>query len=219
MKQQQKKLWRYYKKKALTKSPFVFEFECGANGEGYWVYEHMVLQLEDCIDCLKVLYPQHAFLFLLNHSCSHHDRQRQDGLNAENMNKLYRGNKQKMHVTKIMQEHGYLGPYNCTLMPGDIQQLTFQPTETGPFWMNLVERKRRRHDLIIEGQVSKRKLTKKELSQQLLTCGITMKGRLSDLQKAAINHGIPLEEYLKKFWKDGKGSQRVCCRCCGREAG
>jgi hypothetical protein len=45
------------KKAALTSSPFVLEFEYGANAEGYWVYEHMVLQVEDCVDCLKVLYP------------------------------------------------------------------------------------------------------------------------------------------------------------------
>jgi len=45
-------------KTALTSSPFVLEFEYGANAEGYWVYEHMVLQLEDCVDCLKVLYPE-----------------------------------------------------------------------------------------------------------------------------------------------------------------
>ncbi len=196
------------KKKALTKSPFVFEFEYGANGEGYWVYEHMVLQLEDCIDCfLKVLYPQHEFLFLLDHSCGR-DRQRQDGFNAEHMNKLYRGNKPKMRDTKIMQEQGYLGPYDRTLMPGDIQPLTFQLTETGPFWMNPVERERRRHDIIVEGQVSKSKLTKKELSQWLLTCGITMKGRLSDLQKAAINHGIPLEEISQKILEGWEGKPK-----------
>ena len=106
-------------KKPLTKSPFIFEFEYGASGEGYWVYEHMVLQLEDCMDCLKVLYPQHNFLFLLDHSCGH-DRQRVDGLNVENMNKLYGGNKPKMRDTKIAQEQGYLGPYQRKLSPGDV---------------------------------------------------------------------------------------------------
>jgi hypothetical protein len=86
------------------------EFEYGANAEGYWVYEHMVLQVEDCVDCLKVLYPEHDFLFLLDHSCGH-DRQRQDGLNVENMNKSYGGNKPKLRDTYIAQERGFLGPY------------------------------------------------------------------------------------------------------------
>jgi hypothetical protein len=42
-------------KKDLLSNSFVVEFEYGANSEGYWCYEHMVLQLEDCMDCLKVL--------------------------------------------------------------------------------------------------------------------------------------------------------------------
>jgi hypothetical protein len=58
-------------KKDLKHSPFVVEFEYGANNEGYWSYEHMVLQLEDCVDCLQVLAPQFDYLFLFDHSCGH----------------------------------------------------------------------------------------------------------------------------------------------------
>jgi hypothetical protein len=46
----------------------------------------MVMQLEDCIDCLTVLYPHIDFVFLLDHSCGH-DRQRDDGLNVAKMSK------------------------------------------------------------------------------------------------------------------------------------
>ena len=42
-------------KRNLTSSPFVIEFEHGANNEGYWQYDHMVQQLEDCTDVLKVI--------------------------------------------------------------------------------------------------------------------------------------------------------------------
>ena len=68
-------------KSPLTCSIFIREFEYESKGEGYWSYEHMVIQLEDCIDCLKVLYPQYDFAFLLDHSCGY-DRQREVGLNA-----------------------------------------------------------------------------------------------------------------------------------------
>jgi hypothetical protein len=81
-------------KKRLTKSPIAFEFEYGLIAEGCWVYEHMVLQIEDSIDCLTVLFPDHEFFFLLGHSCGH--RQWEDGWNIENMNKSYGGNKPKM---------------------------------------------------------------------------------------------------------------------------
>ena len=44
-------------KKPLTESPFLTYLEFGSNHEGYWDYNHMVLQLEYCIDCMKILYP------------------------------------------------------------------------------------------------------------------------------------------------------------------
>ena len=77
-------------KAPLTESPFVREFEYGVNAQGYWSYEHMVMQLEDCIDCLKVVYPEIDFVFLLDHSCDH-DRQREDGLNVAKMSKSFGG--------------------------------------------------------------------------------------------------------------------------------
>ena len=51
-------------KGALTRSPFVVEFNYGAQEQGYRNYENMVLKLEDCVDCLKVLLPEFNFLFL-----------------------------------------------------------------------------------------------------------------------------------------------------------
>jgi hypothetical protein len=87
--------------------------------------------------------------------------------------------------------------------------MSFQSTDDGPFWITPIEREKQRHDIILEGQVVKKKLTKKEFLERLLTCGITMKGKIADLQRAATN----------QVWKDRRGSPKVCCRCCGREAG
>jgi hypothetical protein len=44
-------------KPPLTSSPFVLEFEYGINAQGYR------MQLEDCINCLTVLYPHIDFVF------------------------------------------------------------------------------------------------------------------------------------------------------------
>ena len=82
-------------KQNLLTDPFVVEFEYGASNEGYWNYERMVLQLEDCVDVVKVLWPQYDCLFLFDHSCGH-DKQRIDGLNAENMLKGYGGKQSKL---------------------------------------------------------------------------------------------------------------------------
>jgi hypothetical protein len=59
------------KKTLLIESPFTCFFEYGQNNEGYWTYESMVLQLEDVVDCLTVLYPDYEFLLLFDHSNGH----------------------------------------------------------------------------------------------------------------------------------------------------
>ncbi len=87
----------------LTSSPFVIEFNYAAQDEGYRCYEHMVLQLEDCIDCLHVLHPEFDYLFLFDHSCGR-DRQREDGLNAERMAKGFSGKQAKLCNTTIQEE-------------------------------------------------------------------------------------------------------------------
>jgi hypothetical protein len=51
-------------KRHLYGSPFLQELEHGANNEGYWTYESMVLQLEDCVDCLKPYSPNLIFIFI-----------------------------------------------------------------------------------------------------------------------------------------------------------
>jgi hypothetical protein len=141
-----------HKKKTLAKIPFVFEFEYGASDKGYWAYEHMVLQLEDCVDCLTVLFPDYEFLFLLDLSCVH-DRQWEDSLNMGNMNMSCSGNKPKMQETKIEQERGYLGPYRRELHPGDTQKMIFTLEDIGPFWMCHEEQEKNRHETEIERQV------------------------------------------------------------------
>jgi hypothetical protein len=78
-----------------------------------------------------MLYPQYDYLFLFDHSCGH-NKQQPNGLNAENMSKLYRGKQSYLHDTTIQQEQGYLGNYSHTLMPADIQNMMFQPGDDGP---------------------------------------------------------------------------------------
>jgi hypothetical protein len=90
-------------KKPLTCSPFVCTFEYGADSDGYWNYNHMVLQLEDCVDVLKHLYPEYDYLFLFDHSRGH-DKQREDGLNVKMMTKSFDGTQRKMRNTLIKRE-------------------------------------------------------------------------------------------------------------------
>jgi hypothetical protein len=102
-------------KEPLTNYPFFWAFEYGQHADGYWTYQHMMLELEDCVDILNVKYPQYNFLFLFDHSCGH-DRQREDWLNVKKMSKSFGGQAQRsMCETTIKQSQGNLGPHSRKL--------------------------------------------------------------------------------------------------------
>ena len=42
-------------------NPFVKEFRYGINDDGYWTYDHFIIQLEDCMDILNILHPSDKF--------------------------------------------------------------------------------------------------------------------------------------------------------------
>ncbi len=121
------------------------EFNYDAQDEGYWCYEHMVLQLEDFIDCLHVLHPEFDYLFLFGHSCGH-DQRHDDGLNAERTAKGFGGKQAKLCDATIKEEKGYLGTYHRQLQPGVIQQRAFGPDDIGPCWMTAEECEARQKD-------------------------------------------------------------------------
>jgi hypothetical protein len=98
-------------KQDLKESPFVKYFDLGANNEGCWGYNNMVLQLEDCLDCLKAVYPHLKFVFLFDHS-SGHSKKRQGGLDASHMTFWFGGSQPTMGNSKIVDMDGFLGPYD-----------------------------------------------------------------------------------------------------------
>ena len=50
-------------KLSLTTTQFVRELDYGTNKDSYWFYEQMIIQLEDCLDFLKVEFIYFHFLF------------------------------------------------------------------------------------------------------------------------------------------------------------
>jgi hypothetical protein len=105
---------QHKEKKPLTSTPFIQEFEYGKNNDGYWTYQWMVCQLDDCVDVLKTLFGnQYDFLFMFDHSCGH-DKKRTDGLIVENMAKIYGGKQAVMRNTEIKGVLAYLGPFTSS---------------------------------------------------------------------------------------------------------
>jgi hypothetical protein len=197
-------------KKDLKHSPFVVYFELGANNEGYWTYNHMAIQFEDCVDCLKVIYPQFDFAFLFDHSQGH-AKKLKNGLDAYNMNKSYGGAQPKMRESVIKAEDGYLGMHEPrTVNVGDTQKFSFQPGDDGPFWMTEEERELNRHDRVLAappGNPPKRNKTIVELKLELGPLTILndrRNYRLAELQEIARSHNIDTKiekTRVKKGWE------------------
>ena len=101
--------------------------EVGANNEGYWTYNHMAIQFEHCIDCLKVLFPHFDVAFIFD-NLQGQEKKLANGLDAHSMNNRFGGVQQP-----IMPEDGYLGMHQRTVEVGDIQSFVFKPGDTGPF--------------------------------------------------------------------------------------
>jgi hypothetical protein len=86
---------------------YFFEYGYGAGKEGYWTYDHMCLQFDDCVDTVQALYPEYDSIWLFDHSCGH-DHGRQDGLSVGNMSVNWGGKQNKVRDTKIKDAAGYL---------------------------------------------------------------------------------------------------------------
>ncbi len=101
--------------------------------------------------------------------------------------------------TTIEQEEGCLGlKIGRTLNVGDVQSFVFKPTDEGPFHLNAQERQTKCHDVLLEG-TKKRKLTKKELEEQLTNNGIEARGTAKKLQQLCKDRGLPIEIEERKI--------------------
>ena len=108
----------------------------------------MVLQVEDCIDVMKVLYPEFDVCFYFDHSCGH-DRQRPYALNGNRMNVKFGGSQPIIHDSAVQE----VGQHEAKLRVGDVQHFDFKEGDDGLFWMNDDERHASKHE-ISTGQVA-----------------------------------------------------------------
>jgi len=186
-------------------SPLIRLLEIGANNEGYWDTDQMVIHMEDVIDVFKALFPDFDILILLDHS-NGHDKLLSDGLNPAAVNKGYGGSQPHMKTSTIKNEI-YLGPYKYedTLSVGDVQSMVYSENDVGPFDMTPEER---------EGVLNP-KGRRTKLAQQCEMLGLpTQKcikiikegwvGKPKGALQILYERGFIVKEDLKKYAMDGK---------------
>ena len=204
-------------KKPLTESPFIRKFQYGINNDGYWNYSTMVLQLEDVVDCLHVLYgDRFEFIFFFDHS-SGHDRLRPDGLNSNGLNKYYGGGQQKMRKSNI-KDKTYLGPFPSQLSIGDTQSFQFEATDEGPFHLSDEERMQRRFDFET-GKKEIKNYTRSTLIKKIKenTNLDQVTGNVKEIREIAKAHNVPTSFQRNKVKEGWWASQKACSKFCLKE--
>jgi hypothetical protein len=79
--------------KKYFRSPANATLRVGKARDGYWDGDDFLLQVEDTLDMLEVLLPDHEFLVEVDHS-SGHDKFKQDGFNVNKMSAKFGGKTQ-----------------------------------------------------------------------------------------------------------------------------
>jgi hypothetical protein len=220
------------KKMQLTESPFVHKFEFGGD-KGYWTGNHMILQVEDCIDCLRVLFTdQYDFAFLFDHS-SGHAKKRVGGLSVSAMNKGMGG--EKLRSTFIEKKEGLPWSFPLCYKPemvqvGEEHQLVYPAEgeatpEDGPFHLSAAQKESSMHNLTVELPPEKnceKEKTKMELVNSLIDTDhgrnagrITLsKMTVRELRKLASNLGMATtrtvtQRFIPGWAGKGKGLLQV----------
>jgi hypothetical protein len=101
-----------------------------------------------------------------------------------------------------------LGPYQCTLAVGSVQNFVFQDDDDGPFWMNEQERAAKKEDKVLEGQTKKRNFTKAELIQKLRERNILVSGTYKKIKEICKENQIQTYETQEKIIPGWRGKQQ-----------
>ena len=189
-------------KPVLMESPFSRVFEYGKGRDGYWGYNQMVIQMEDCIDCLVVLFPHPTMpnrtkfipVFEYDHS-SGHSSVRPDGLNVHSMSAGYGGVQPKMHDTVILAKEGYLGDHvEGRVAVGTIQSMVFRECDPPPVYAPDAPM----FDVVDPKVFSLKKTNKSELIEELRLRNINAERKYEDLRDRAAAAGIDTMKMVYK---------------------
>jgi hypothetical protein len=174
---------------------------------GYWMGNHMILQTEDCIDCLREIFDrQYKFVFLYDHSRGH-TKKRVGGLDATKVNKGFGG--EILRNSMIEEKYGYLGAFHKLSNPrmvsiGHEQTFVYSSPDdikNGPFYLTDEQRELTRHNNyihLVEDKCGEKEKSKKELVDELMQTewaqaegkNVVSKMLVRDLRKKATLLGI-----------------------------
>lgn len=198
-------------KMPLIETPFVRYLNYGSGKDGYWTYRHMVLQIEDCVDCLNILLPDQSYGFKLDHS-SGHNMERPDGLSTTSsiINMGWGGKQRRMSSTVLSKDDIGTLAHERTVKVGERQSMVFDNTNLPP----ILSPGAPIYDVLKPGEKNK-KLTKLELKQKLEELGMNHDGNVEQLKERATIANIPITKTQgiveEGFMNKPKGAAQIIC--------
>jgi hypothetical protein len=176
-------------KKDLDASPFVRYLEYGKGKDGYWSYNHMVLQLEDCTDVFKVLYPRFDIVYELDHS-SGHDKEKADGLTTtpSMLNWEHGGKQRRMRDSELgLKNTGTVRHGRCIHL-GEIQHMNFRMNDLPPVLKPLCPK-----IATATGKTVTRALNVAEMKARLEAEKLNSDGKRQVLFDRCVEAGLPVQ--------------------------
>jgi hypothetical protein len=142
----------------------------------------------------SVIFPNFHPCFLFDNSTGH-SKGRKNGLNVNNLKKLFGGKQDQLHPSVLTEQ--CLGPFSPKLQPGDEQTFVFQEEDEGPFYLTVLEREQRKYDTHT-GKQRTRNLTIAELKGRLHEKGVNFFGKKlrKDLVDLASLHDISEKTHI-----------------------
>jgi len=219
-------------KKDLERSPFVIMFDYGNSAEGYWTYDRMVLQLEDCIDVLDALHSSpytegnaaqrhmtlvpdtqdklvrdydYAFGFDWSNG---HDRKKPDGLDIKGMTSKPSAKARHMRESKIDSEEclGTTHNHELKLKVNETQKMQFEDKnhrgEEERGPEQWTEEQRKIRRNVVDGTKQVDKI-KDDFIADLASRNIMTKGTLPQLKERSAAAGIPLTKTVDNVVQEG----------------
>ena len=106
--------------------------------------KYMSLQMEDAADVLSVVYPECDIVFLMDQS-SGHGKAAKGSIEVSKLNKMWGGttdgvSEMRDTIVKEVGEQNYKDVENPQLEVNDIQKLTFEESDKGPFYIKEPQR-------------------------------------------------------------------------------
>jgi hypothetical protein len=177
-------------KPKLTESPFIRTLEIGIRKDGYWTYKHMVVQLEDCVDCFRYICDKRGWDFQVGFELDHssgHAHTRPNGLSINELRLGWGGKQKPMRDSVLTTQDVGSFDHDRRVQVGETQSMVFQLGDNPP-----IDSPNAPASDTVDGEIEKL-YDVNELRAILQEKGLESTGKKTALEQRCKNAHLPLK--------------------------